>query len=372
MSGPAQKPEYWYATDAAKEFTQTFTADKKPRGKLSVFRPQRTRKFMLREGWLLYYEEDINNAKGCMDLDGARAEVSKGSKDVVVTPAVTGELGLDLSEIIITKEFLDWTPIRESHPAEEDLKSISAAEVSSAINFHAGIAHVKKQKHLYTMNLMSNQQEAMIAGTVIYNQQRQLLKELLAFIRNPANCIDKLAMHSARCGGGAHPIVQELQMNYAQLLWLQLEKDLRAENPMISEFQTVANFFIDSCKARKSTFTGGLESDVNDPTLMMKRLSQLDFVQGRDNEGLERLKEMIEYSLKKSGPNLFALATCVEVAKILMDKFQQKDEARKYAEKVVEIFDKARNKQYHPYVNLVKMSDADRRASFVADIEKYK
>lgn len=367
-------PEWFTLTEVADSYTHTFAANKKSRSH-TLFPSSTTRFFMLREGILIYYVEQ-GKPKGCVDIVECKVSIDKpGSKDesVRISPSIQGEVDLELSKLVITKEFVNWQMNRseKDKPREDTFKSIASAEVAGAVRFHANIAFLKRQLASYFRTVLNNQEQAVVAGSVVWHRLQKQMQDLLTFINKPENLMSPLTQHAAWNGGGAHPLVQLLWQSYAQLLYLQIEADRRPENPYVGEMVDMYNKYIQSCLARTHVLAvGESDYDRNDPTMGIVRLNQVLAMQGRFDEYVPNTKILIDFSLNKSGPNLLASTQCLLLASALRDVLGEVKQAKLWAEKALEIFDNAPNKDYHPLV--FPGTEAERRASLQSEVAKYK
>lgn len=255
-----------------------------------------------------------------MDIDQATATINKArTKDesVLVTAGVDNEPNLELSNMVITKEFVNWNLARaeKDKPKEDMFKSVAGMEVAAAIRFHASIAHLKRRLGSYFATLLSNQEQAVIAGSEVWHDLYKQMQELTSFVETEKNLLEPLTRHSLFNGGGAHPLVQKLWQSYAQLLYLQVEADCRPENPYIHDMVDMYNKFIQSCLARTHvSAVDESEYDNNDPTMGIVRLNQVLAIQGKFDEYVPNTKMLIDFSLNKSGPNLLASTQCILLA----------------------------------------------------------
>jgi len=291
-----------------------------------------------------------------MDIDRAAAAISKArTKDetVLITAGVQNEPNMELSNLVITKEFVNWNLMRaeKDKPQEDQYRSVAGAEVIAAIHFHANIAHLKRRLGSYFTTLLSNQEQAVIAGSEVWHDLYKQMQELTDFVAAPANQMAALTRHSLWNGGGAHPLVQKLWQSYAQLLYLQVEADCRPENPYIHDMVDMYNKFIQSCLARSHvSAVDESEYDNNDPTMGIVRLNQVLAIQGKFDEYVPNTKMLIDFSLNKSGPNLLASTQCILLAITLRDEMGEAKQAKLWAEKALEIFESSANKDHHPLV----------------------
>jgi hypothetical protein len=368
---PIIDPPVWFTlSEVADNFTHTFGAVKKSRN-YTIFQTSQRRFFMLREGILIYYQ-DQNVPKGCMDLAGSSTKSSSSGDSVCVESGV-GEVKLELSELIITKEFVDWKVERAERdkPQEALLKSpqVAAAEITGAVRFHAGIAFLKRGLGEYFETLLADKEQAVIAGSRTWHALAAKMKGLVDFVLAPSNGLESLVMHGAWNGGGAHPLVQKLWQSYAQLLYLQVEADMRAENAYIPDMVDMYNRFVQSCMARTISTVQDGSYDNNDPTMGIVRINQVLAIQGKFEEYVPSTKVLVDYSLQKTGPNLLASTQCILLAITLRDELGEKAQARVWAEKALEIFEAAANKEHHPLV--FPCSEQERRANLRAALETF-
>ena len=347
-------PEWFTLTEVADTYTHTFGASKKSRN-YTLFQTTQQRFFMLREGILIYYVDE-GSPKGCVDICEASTKVvNEGQSDeyVLIEPKAERESNLELSNIVITKEFTNWELNRQEKdkPKEDQFQKVAAKEVAAAIEFHAKIAFMKKTFGAYFAKLLANQQQAVIAGSDVWLSLYKLMKDLIKYINKSANGMQALTSHGPWNGGGAHPLVQKMWQSFAQLLYLQVEMDCTPENPYIPEMVDNYNKFIQSCLARSHVpEVGPGDYDNNDPTMGIVRLNQVLAIQGKFDEYVTNTKMLIDFSLNKSGANLLASTQCVLLAITLRDELGDAAQGKLWASKALEIFESSPNKDHHPLV----------------------
>jgi hypothetical protein len=341
-------PPSWFTLgEVADNYTHTFGANKKSRN-YSVFASTQSRFFMLREGLLIYYVDE-GHPKGCMDLSGCEVVPNSATGTILIKAGVPDETNLEISNIQITKEFLNWSKERETPLTDGDYAKVAVKEVGDAIKFHSKIAYLKKNFGVYFATLLANQEQAVIAGSEMWEKLNKMMKEIIAFLEDPS--LKPIVHHSHANGGGAHPLVQKLWQSYAQLLYLQLEQDNRAENPYIPEMVDMYNRFVQSCLARVHIEEIDYqEYDNNDPTMGIVRLNQVLAIQGKFNEYVASTKMLIDFSLNKSGANLLASTQCILLAITLRDELNEAKQGKQWATKALEIFESSPNKSHHPLV----------------------
>ena len=373
MTHDIEPPEWFILTEVADNYTHTFGAAKKSRNYV-MYPSTLQRFFMLREGLLIYYVDE-GSPKGCMDITNCTVTLrNKGKKDenvLIEADPASKEPPLELSQIVITPEFLNWKPTRseKDQPNADRLSTMAAEEVVAAIRSHAAIARFKKDYGTYFALLLANQATAVVPGSAMWHHLYKHIHELDRDL-SASTELQALRQHSSWNGGGAHPLVQKLWQSFAQLLYLQVEKDCVPGNTYIPEMVDNYNKFVQSCLARSHVAcVRAAEYDNNDPTMAIVRLNQVLAIQGKFDEYVSNTKMLIDFSLNKGGANLLASTQCVLLAITLRDELGDRAQGKLWAVKALEIFESSSNKDHHPLV--YPGSEQERRENLKAALKSF-